>query len=155
MSDVSPHSNRVEPDQSGNGRVPGSPGVDELRANAEMANVPSRTAVGETRRKLFGSDATSSDQIPRVAGIPSFHQGENEPNGAQNARNPSVRPHADFAAKAQEGFSAPTTRVAGIPSFHQGKNGPNGVQLSNFSSVRASADPTANSFDFDAGHAVA
>ena len=46
----------------GNGRVPGSPGGDELRANAEMANAPSRTAVGETRRKLFGSDATSSDQ---------------------------------------------------------------------------------------------
>ena len=136
----------------GRGRVPGSPSLEELRASASLASAPSNFSVESTRKTLFTPDA-----IPRGSpgALRASVQSENEPNGTQNARNPSVRPHADFAAKAQEGFSAPTTRVAGIPSFHQGKNGPNSVQLSNFSSVRTSADPTANSFDFDAGHAVA
>ena len=43
-----------------------------------------------------------------------------------------MRPHADFAAgtsaKAQEGFSVPTTRVTEIPSFHQAEKEPNSVQ---------------------------
>ena len=55
----------------------------------------------------------------------------------------SADPTAEASAKAQEGFSAPTTRVAGIPSFHQGENGLNGVQLSNFSAVRTHADSIA------------
>ena len=40
------------------GRVPGSPGLDQLRENAGLNNAPSRFSAGSTRRNLFSSDAS-------------------------------------------------------------------------------------------------
>ena len=42
------------------GRIPGSPGLDDLRANANLGNAPSTIEVGSARRVLFASDASRS-----------------------------------------------------------------------------------------------
>ena len=42
------------------GRIPGSPGLDELRASANLGNAPSTVGVGSTRRTLFTSDVGAS-----------------------------------------------------------------------------------------------
>ena len=40
------------------GRVPGTPGLDQLRSQSNLVNAPSQFAVGSTKRTLFASDAS-------------------------------------------------------------------------------------------------
>ena len=41
------------------GRVPGSPGLDQLRAQADLGNAPSQFSAGSTRKNLFDSEASA------------------------------------------------------------------------------------------------
>ena len=56
------------------GRIPGSPGLDELRANANLKNAPSTIGVGSTRRILFTSDA-GANRDAKASGTSQLEKG--------------------------------------------------------------------------------
>ena len=72
------------------GLIPGSPELDQLRANANMANAPSRIGVDGTWGVLFTSDvgAVRDTQIPETA------QPQKGLTGVGNAGAAAVSTHA-------------------------------------------------------------
>ena len=87
-------------DEYRQGRVPGSPSLDELRAKANMENAPSRIGVGGTRRVLFTSDAGAS----RGSEQPDAQLREKAMTGVANSGVDPVLVHVD-------GQMLPTKRI--------------------------------------------
>ena len=130
LSSMKPTSKGVSSEQQSSyfaeyrqGRIPGSPGLDDLRANANLGNAPSTVEVGSTRRVLFTSDASRS-RDPRSSDAPQAEKGW---TGAGNPIGPAVLAHADRqigAAELQAGVQ--TAAVLGHADFPlvKGPTGP-------------------------------
>ena len=104
-------------------RVPGSPDLDQLRAETNVGEAPSRAGVGSTRRILFTSDASAGRGSQR----PESFQPANAATGVGVPEGESVLVRVDgqkLSAKPQEGAQAATEASKRVITFENRPTGP-------------------------------